>query len=315
MALFFYNLSGLAVQSEIPLPGLIPLDDDRTPDVTIGAATVPDMLADALATGPTWQRSERQFLLDIPSVGRFLLEDGRHIAYQRAPDVEDPDIAIFLAGNVFGTLLHQRNHIVLHASAIAVNGKAVLFCGASGAGKSTMAAALGERGYALVADDQCAITVGADGVPVVHPDGRYLKLWAHAIDALALVERKGDAMRARIEKFYVAPGVSSVGAMPVGAVYALIDARPPREEGIERPNIVDVTRLIVANAYRPALVSRMGQRQAYFTTGAALANVAGVFTLSRTMGFKNMPSTIERLERHWVDSRLATEADLPGRAG
>jgi hypothetical protein len=303
-------VSGLAVRSELRLPGLIPLDDVAAPDVTIGAIEVPEALDDVIATGPNWQRSATQFLLEIPAIGRFLLESGRSIGFARAPDIGDQDIALFLAGNVFGILLHQRNHIVLHASAIAVNGKAVLFCGVSGAGKSTIAAALGSRGYALVTDDQAAITLDDSGMPIVHPDGRFLKLWARSIDALKLDQRKGEAMRDRMEKFYVEPGLASEAAMPVGAVYMLAEDRPPRAAGIDRPNLVDGSRLLIANAYRPVLVRRMGQRQAYFQVGAAIAHAAGIFTLARPLRFSAMDETVARLEAHWAEIGLTPAAEL-----
>jgi len=303
-------VSGLAVRSEIGLPGLIPLDDVQTPDVTIRAVDVPDAIDDVLATGPNWHRSANRFLLEMPSIGRFLLEGGHSIGFSRAPDIGDQDIAIFLAGNVFGILLHQRNHIVLHASAIAVNGKAVLFCGASGAGKSTIAAALGARGYTLVTDDQAAITLDVGGTPIVHPDGRLLKLWTKSIAALALEARKGEAMRDRLEKFYVEPDHASTRAMPVGAIYLLAEDRPPRVAGIERPNLVDGSRMLIANAYRPTLVQRMGQRQEYFRVGAAIADAAGVFTLTRPLRFSKMDETVARLEAHWAEIGLIPAAEL-----
>ncbi len=306
----WYKVSGLAVRSEICLPGLIPLDDVVAPEVTIREIDVPQALDDVIATGPNWQRSATQFLLEIPSIGHFLLDDGHSIGFSRAPGIGDQDIAIFLAGNVFGILLHQRKHIVLHASAIAVNGKAVLFCGVSGAGKSTIAAALGSRGYTLVTDDQAAITLDGSGVPIVHPDGRFLKLWTRSIDALALDERKGEAMRDRLDKFYVEPGLASAVAMPVGAVYLLREERPPGVEGIERPNVVDASQLLLVNAYRPLLVQRMGQRQDYFRVGAAIADAAGVFTLTRPLRFSAMDETVARLEAHWAEIGLTPAAEL-----
>lgn len=310
-----YRVSGLAVHSEIRLPGLIPLDDVVAPDVTIRAVDVPDALDEVITTGPNWQRSADQFLLELPTIGRFLLEGGHSIGFSRAPEIGDQDIAIFLAGNVFGILLHQRNQIVLHASAIAVNGKAVLFCGASGAGKSTLAAALGARGYTLVTDDQAAITLDASGAPIVHPDGRFLKLWSKSIDALALDDRKGEAMRDRMEKFYVEPGTASSAAMPVGAVYMLTEDRPPRVAGITRPNVVDGSRLLLANAYRPVLVRRMGQRQTYFQVGAAIANAAGIFTLARPLRFSAIDETIATLEAHWAEIGLTPATEMLGPQG
>ncbi len=143
----FYRVSGLSVASEIALPGLIAGSPERTPQVTIRRGPVPEKLPQTSASGPTWQIAGKQFLLRIPDIARFLLNDGREIVVAPETQASAADIPIFILGTVFGILLHQREQIVLHASAVRVNGKAVLFCGASGAGKSTLAAALAQRGY------------------------------------------------------------------------------------------------------------------------------------------------------------------------
>lgn len=51
--------------------------------------------------------------------------------------------------------------MLLHASCVAIGGRAVLITGDSGAGKSDLALRLIDRGAALVSDDQ--VTLGLDG--------------------------------------------------------------------------------------------------------------------------------------------------------
>jgi hypothetical protein len=299
----FYTVSGLSVGSEIMLPGMNAAEEAAEPEVTIRRAPVPVALEGARDSGPTWQITDKQFLLRIPEIARFLLSDGREIAFESETDSDD-DIPIFVLGTVFGILLHQREQIVMHASAVRVNGKAVLFCGASGAGKSTMAAALVQRGYPLVTDDVCAISLAGAARPVVHPDGRQLKLWAHSIDRLELADRRGDRVRNRLEKFYVEPSDTSVTPLPLGAVYALREARPPHQPGIERPNVVDAALLLRRHAYRPLLVRRMEQKANYFHAATAIANTAGIFHLTRTLNFAALPDVLGRLEQHWRDTGL-----------
>jgi len=307
--MYSYRVSGLEVASEVDLPGLIPGDPDGAPDVTIRRAAVPKALEGASAIGPTWQRADGRFLMHVPHVARFLLEGGHSIAFEKEEDAELQDVAVFLSGSVFGVLLHQRNHIVLHASAVMVRGKAVLFCGQSGAGKSTLAAALGEHGYSLIADDQCAIEVGSDAVPRIQPDGRQLRLWEKSIDELGLDGRRGNPMRNRLRKFYVEPVAASDAAVPIGAVYALFEVRGQQQRpDIEQPNVVDATRLLVANAYRPLLVHRLDQREIYFRAAAALATTSGIFRLKRHFEFHEMPATIAMLQTHWADIGLGDAA-------
>ncbi|MGA7791229.1 MAG: hypothetical protein WCA56_24000 [Xanthobacteraceae bacterium] len=75
----FYRVSGLSVASEIELPGLIAGVPGRAPQVTIRRGAMPESLPDAAASGPTWQIANKQFLLRIPDVARFLLNDGSEI--------------------------------------------------------------------------------------------------------------------------------------------------------------------------------------------------------------------------------------------
>ena len=244
----------------------------------------------------------------VPDIARFLLNDGREIVVEPETPASVADIPIFILGTVFGILLHQREQIVLHASAVRVNGSAVLFCGPSGAGKSTLAAALAQRGYPLVTDDLLHAFGDGAAAPLVHPDGRQLKLWAQAIERLDLAEQRGERVRQSLEKFYVEPSEVFTEPLALGAVYALREARPPHTPGIERPNVVDAALLLRRNAYRPLLVRRMDQKANYFHAATAIANVAGIFHLTRALDFGKMPEVIARLEQHWLELCLMEKA-------
>jgi len=297
----FYRISGLLVSSEIELPGAC-AKDPGVVDVCIRRLTVPERLDDAEECGPTWASAGERFLLCIPGVARFLLIAGREIRFEAEGATTAHDIAIFVTGTVLGILLHQRAQVVLHASAVLVGRRAVLFCGPSGAGKSTMAAALNQRGYPIIADDVSALALDRPGVPLVLPDGRNLKLWRQASEWLGL--ERGPAVRESIEKHYIEPVSALSEAMPLGAIYALREARPPLAPGIQRPNVVDAALLLRKNAYRPALVVRMNQKTNYFQAATRAAAHVGIFYLTRVLDFAQMDAVIGWLEAHWAETGL-----------
>lgn len=305
----FYETCGLQVASAVALPGMHAAPAGRRPpDLTIRPGPVPRSLPAAAGAGPTWEIAGEHFLLRVPGIARFLLIGGRSVFFEMEPDADATDLPAFIAGTVLGILLHQRGQIVLHASAVAVNGKAVLFCGRSGAGKSTLAAALAQRDLPLVTDDLCAVSIDGNGVPMVAPDGRHLKLWAHSIDHLDLRDRRGPRVRGRLEKFYVEHSGVFARALPLAAIYALREARPPHQSGIEVPNVVEAALVLRRNAYRPQLVKRMNQHADYFHAATAIANAVGIFHLTRPLSFAAMPAVIAQLEQHWRDTGLYDRA-------
>lgn len=303
-----YRICGLSVASDIGLPGLIAGGTDSIPEVTIRRGSVPEALHDANLTGPTWQIAGKQFLLNVPNVARFLLRDGNEIVF--APESEDSveDVPIFVLGTVFGILLHQREQIVLHASAVEVNGKAVAFCGASGAGKSTLAAALAQRGYRLLTDDVCAITLASNTAPMIHSDGRQLKLWTEAIENLRLENLRGARVSSRLEKFYVEPQRATNKPLPVGVIYMLREASPSYLPGVERANVVDAAVLLRNNAYRPLLVASFEQNEKYFRATAQIASRCGIFVLTRPRDFAAVPEVVSSLKCHWHGLGLMEQA-------
>ncbi len=303
---YYYRISGLLVASDLALTGASPAEPgfaERGPgesaDVAICAAPPPPSLANPTRSGPNWAMAPGDFLLEVPGVVRFRLSGGRRISYEAAPDATPGDVAAFVMGAAFGVLLHQRGVVVLNAASVLVDGRAVILMGGSGVGKSTLAAALEARGYPVIADDLCVVGVGPDGGPRLVGDGAQLKLWRESIDALRLAARRGPRVRAALGKFHLqraspAPG----GPAPLGAVYAVCEARAPFAPGITRPNIVDATLLVRASAYRPPLIDLMGQAAAYFAAAVAFGNAGGVFLLRMPDGFDGLDEALDGLERH-----------------
>ncbi|MHB1097528.1 MAG: hypothetical protein ACYC3F_15315 [Gemmatimonadaceae bacterium] len=86
------------------------------------------------------------------------------------------DTATYLLGPVLGFALRLRGVLAFHASAVLIDGRAVVLVGPSGSGKSTTAAAFARAGVPVLADDVVAVRV-VDGVTLAYPSYRLLRLW------------------------------------------------------------------------------------------------------------------------------------------
>lgn len=179
--MYSYSAYNLRIRSEICLPEL---EDGATgPDVVIRCGQVRRKGAvGSDASHWSWS-GDKEVILYWADIGTFLIRNGNEIIVDADLSASPERVRLFLLGAAMGTLLQQRRLTVLHGSAAAINGGAIVFLGGKGWGKSTMAAILHGMGYDLLADDVIAVDL-AQGVPTVLPSFPQLKLWP---DVLAFI--------------------------------------------------------------------------------------------------------------------------------
>jgi len=280
---FNYSAFGLPIRSELELPELAPAPRGADP-VEFRLGKTPKELIDVVQRGGAYAAGPGRFLLHIEKVGRFLVEGGRRILVERADGASDDDLRVFLLGSSLGALLHQRGILALHASAVVVNGGAVLFAGVSGAGKSTLAAAFARRGHAALADDVSALTVDRKGCVVAHPGLRRFKLWRDAVLTLRYDPAHLPHVRpATLNRFSVPIDRLCDAAVPLRAIFVLL---PWNQDSFEHYTVGDSRRfaVVVAHTYRARFVQGLGVQAPHFALATALSRQAPVHVLRRPDG-------------------------------
>jgi hypothetical protein len=174
------RFANLAVASDVPFPGLS--DASGPPDITIREADLP-ACGELIQRWPdsgggTWlsiARAADDYCVTLPGLACVISHDGRRVDY--APLDSDPATRVhLLLHQVLPLAVSRTGRLVLHACAVETPAGAIAFLGESGAGKSTMAAALCARGFPLVADDALVVDVSRRPI-AVWPTADGLRLW------------------------------------------------------------------------------------------------------------------------------------------
>ncbi|MEZ5710712.1 MAG: HprK-related kinase A [Blastomonas sp.] len=125
----------------------------------------------------------RLFRPSVAIAGDYMLPEAAPLALRHALLAAEMGMNLQMA-------LGWRRHLLLHASAVERDGRAVLMTGQSGSGKSTLSALLGEGGWRFLGDEFVLLDPATG---MVHPFPRMISLKNEAIGAMEAIV--GDPSR------------------------------------------------------------------------------------------------------------------------
>ncbi len=174
------------------------------------------------------------YYISFDGVARFQIDFADKVVtiFDIADDATSEALAHLLNDHVAPRILAGAGELVIHASAVEIDGHLAVFLGETGAGKSTLAASLHSAGHRLVGDDAIILATSSDTVTgqSVYPS---LRLYRESISAVL-----GD----RVESVPMAhysdkqrlnlPALQEFDGEPirVGAFFFLIE--DPSEDGV-----------------------------------------------------------------------------------
>jgi hypothetical protein len=271
---------GLRISSNAIIPGLTPLPIPSAPDVSVWLQSTPRMVSgtemsasnvwyvsrfDDDETEPSlriWKFDDRGcFRLRYYDGTEFFLSGTGDEVWATWPDsLTLEDTATYLLGPIFGFLLRLRGVTCLHASAIAVDGRAIALVGSAGAGKSTTAAAFTQQGYSVLSEDVVALC-DRGGSFFVQPGYPLIRLWPESVRALYGAEDALPPLTPNWNKRYL--DLTQDGFMfqrqpaPLAAVYVLDErSDDPAAPFVESLPMHDGLITLVANTYANYLLDR-----------------------------------------------------------
>ena len=288
------SLYGLGVVANRPIPG-VPSSTIASEDVCISFGSLPAWLNDITATQiETSYVAEYKSECGEPALRVFRVLDGNYYRFNYADATEFlvdragtevwadwsapltlEDTSTYLLGPVMGFIMLLRGIVCLHASAIAIDGKAIALLGPAGSGKSTTAAAFSERGYSILAED--VVTLDDRGEQFfVRPGYPCIRLWPASVKALYGSENHLPKLTPNWDKCYLdlTERAFSAEPLPLAAIYHLRerrhDAVAPFVQTLDR---AEGLLSLIANTYATKLMDKQMRAREFELLTRVLNNV------------------------------------------
>jgi len=278
--IFTYQAFGLTIDSCIEIP--VWSETAGRADVSVRYDTVPKSLPGAIRKGVRYQVSRGRLWLGVDEVARYLVVDGREIIIDRHPKASDDDVRVFLLGPAIAALLHERAILVLNASSVEINGYSMAILGRSGSGKSTLAAGFFKRGYNVVTDGLCAVSL-SEGTPRVLAGCPQILLWPDALKTINIDPDALDPIRPGLGKRILPlPRQRMSDSLPLKHMYLLGLKSKTMSAELEPQHGRNKFKLLGIHTYGTQFLEGLGTEMAYIKNLTILSKQVPLTLAQRT---------------------------------
>ena len=279
-----FRLAGIVIETDWPLvTDVPPADPTAVSDLTFRVVERPP-------------RHAPEPPLRFEGVGDLWLESSSEWSFHLTHPEHDYQVEVYLLGVFAAQWLERRGTAVLHGSAVTVGSHAVGFLGSNGAGKTSLALAMIDRGGRLLTDDLLAVPI-EDGIAVADPTFPQVRLWPDDaeqrfgnVDGLELAHPGYSKLRVPIPADSFSPTPA-----PLTALYL---PRRGADLAIEEVRGSSALFSLMSESFSVGLNDRPDQREAWMARTAALLEVLKVFTLAYPDSFGSLPDVSAAVAEH-----------------
>ena len=246
-----------------------------------------------------FHRTPKGYLVRFPALADFVIDlAANEVTCLPVPDVSEAFLGDIYFNQILPLMMTRSGDLVLHASGVGIDGQAIGFIGATGRGKSTLAASLAKAGYPFLTDDGLILDPAGSGY-AVRPRRPILRLRA---DSEAMLygrtlagELDPDALKERVPARPDLPFLEV--PTPLAALYFLVEPRGVDGPQITRMPAADTLAELIAHSF----ILDIGEKprlRAHFNRLAQVANAVTCYALDFPRRYDALSGVIEAIRRH-----------------
>ena len=249
------------------------------------------------ATAATFHRIPGGFLVRFIDRADFVISlADKVVTCLPTPDISERAACDLYLNQVVPMLRGYEGDLIIHASAVAIGGRAAAFVARSGRGKSTLAAAFARAGMPFLSDDGVSLTPGEGGY-LADPNRPSFRLWMDSEAEVVLGQAapaEQDGEKSLVDAGETLPFQSE--PLPLGALYFLGPGDSAQPVISPMPRRQALAELLNHSFFLDADDRERMKR--HFEALTRLAETVPSFALDYPRRYDRLPSVVRAVSSH-----------------